>query len=362
MSVTKTQDGKWRVQCWYLDWKGERHHKCKRGFERKKDAELWERKFKGSAHEETLYMDKLIDEFKKNYITRCKLGKVKESTLEINFVLIDTYIVDYFANVDASKVKAKDINIWLSSLKPARKSINKLSSGTINNARKILRQIFKYGIVNYNLKENPVERSECVAPYSNDKREKFWTVEQYKIFYDSLKEEQHRVIFNIMYWAGLRIGEVLCLTKTDIDINAIHIVKTVNRSQKKTINKSEVNNPKTPSSNRVAKIPQKLAFQILEYIDTIPYLKNTDKIFSISLSGVTALLKRRIESLSLPYISPHNLRHSYASNLLNVTKDYTIVSHQLGHKNPDITMKFYAHMLPQEDVSAVNAINEIMTK
>lgn len=46
MPVFKNEsNGTWYVMAWYVNWKGERKQKCKRGFATKKEAQEWERKF-----------------------------------------------------------------------------------------------------------------------------------------------------------------------------------------------------------------------------------------------------------------------------------------------------------------------------
>lgn len=359
MSVSKTPDGKWRVQCWFVDWKGVRHHKCKRGFERKKDAEIWELQFKSKTQTETITMSRLIDEFKKSLLVQLNLGNIKQSTYELKLYSLEHFIGDYFGDADASKINAQNINEWLSHLQTSSVKCDRLSSGTIGLVRNILSQIFDYGIVNLGIKENPVKLASMPKQFTNDKRVKIWSVDEYKTFYFSLEKNIYRVLFNVMYFGGLRIGETVMLTPNDINGNVISIVKTFNRAPS-LYTKRKSSTTKTKSSERQVLIPQQLAEQLQRYMNSLIGLKPTDRIFDISIGTISQFLTRRAKKLGLPHISPHNLRHSYASLIFNQTHNAAMCAKQLGHKNAKIFLDTYAHMMPNEDSKAVAILDDFV--
>lgn len=57
----------------------------------------------------------------------------------------------------------------------------------------------------------------------------------------------------------------------------------------------------------------------------------------------------------MPKATPHTLRHTHASILLAENEQLTAVSKRLGHADPQITMRYYAHLLDEDDRSLATA-------
>ncbi|MBO5255643.1 MAG: site-specific integrase [Opitutales bacterium] len=370
MTIYKDEaKGTWYCQFWYKAWDGTTKHKVKRGFVRKKDAEKWEAKFRELAGVTKLSMDKLITEFLEEVNTKVVLGQIKESTYVTKMNYIDYYIRDYFSKViDVSLVKPKDVNNWLKKisvfkpkeLKPGSRYYEdgkpvkqRLSSSTLNGAKIVLSQLFKFAMSNYGLPENPVDKVESVKPFSNDRRAKYWTLEQYNKFHDSITNPTYQIYFNLLYWAGLRIGEVGALTPSDIKPYKLTITKGIMKLKYKN---DKVSTPKTKTSIREVEIPRFLFFQLQDYISKLYGIRPKDRIFDVNEQTIRGFLNTQAAKLELPRISPHILRHSYASTLYNLSKDITVVAKQIGHKDASITLKYYSHMLPTEDRKAIDLL------
>lgn len=355
-SYKDKKTGKWYCQFYYRDeLTGKNKHKVKRGFDKKKDADAWEKDFLSQQYfDESLTMDNLIAEYIKNLHTLFELESIKATTLETKIKHINIYVLPYFKNILVKNIKTKDVNNWLENIQSSKRK--KLSSRTLNNAKMLLSQIFKYAIVNHGFKDNPVTNAETIRFRSNDERAPYWTVEQYKLFYDNLQDETYKVFFNLLYWSGLRLGEALALTKNDITPYKINIDKTMVKFK----NEFYISTPKTSTSIRTVEIPENLYYQIKNYMDRL-YIYDTDRIFELNPQTVRIYLYSKCEKLNLPKISPHILRHSYASLLYNKSKDILVVAKQIGHKNPSITYEVYSHMLPGEDRKAIEAINSLET-
>lgn len=369
-----SKTGKWYCQFYYTDWQGKKKHKMKRGFERRKDAEAYEHNFNEGQYNHTVKMSTLIDGYLEHLETQLQLGNIKPTTLSTKRKYVNLYIREHFSELVASEIKPKDIDAWLGKIsKVKQKELSptnryyadrgldikkdrktRLSTNTLNAAKTALNQIFKFGIKNYGLKENPTTGAEILKPHSNDRRAKLWTLEQYYAFYNSLENETYRMFYNLLYWSGLRIGEALALTPSDITPFKIRIDKNYVVYD----GEEDILTPKTPSSTRFVEIPKQLYFQLTDYISRMYDLKPTDRIFYLNEQTVREHLDLKTRLLNLPKISPHILRHSYASLLYNKTRDITVVSTQIGHKNAEITYKFYAHMLPGENRTGVDKLEE----
>ena len=115
-----------------------------------------------------------------------------------------------------------------------------------------------------------------------------------------------------------------------------------------------ITSPKTVNSNRVLKISDTLAKSIKEYIDAIPNLEPTDRIFeTITSHSLRRALNYTAKAVGLKTIRVHDLRHSCCSLLFHLGCTPLQVKNYLGHKNIQITLNIYAHLYPEalDDVS-----------
>lgn len=347
--------GKWYCQFYYEDWKGQRKHKVKRGFERKKDAQKYEAEFKSRTQTDTVTINRLVADYKAHLASQEELGVIKKSS-RINYeYTIDTYIAPYFAGVDMEKVKTAHVNKFISEL---RRKDGKSVSVSIKSSVKIrLNLMYQFAMNNYGLTENPVSHAEIIKAskkeLDDDRRSMFVSRDDYNLLYSAVKDK-YKLALNIMYWAGLRIGETLALTPADIKPYRITISKTFVSIRANQF----IDTPKSESSMRIVEIPKFLYNEIAEYIDKM-YDKNT-RLFSYPPVSLQHAIRVTCKRLGLERISPHVLRHSYASNLFNITKDPTVVSKQIGHSNSKITMQVYSHMLPGENRRAVDALEMLL--
>lgn len=87
----------------------------------------------------------------------------------------------------------------------------------------------------------------------------------------------YRIIFQMLFWLGCRIGEVLALTASDIDLEngTISVSKTYFRRNKT----DYITSPKTESSNHKITIPKFLKGEIKEYLDRQYEMAPEDRIF-----------------------------------------------------------------------------------
>lgn len=360
MTVRKEGTSTWSVRCWYHNWKGERKQKTKRGFAKKKDAQQWERDFLAQEQNQVITMDALIDSYLAHLKDQRDLGIIADSTWQLKDSCIRRYVIPFFTGSDANNVNLKIINEWITWLgKNFGRQNNKLSTSTLRNYRSYLHQIFDHGQKHYGLAANPTAGVDIPQGISNDTREPFWPVDVYETFYKTIRRDYHRVIFNIMYWGGLRVGEVLGLTPDDIQGNRLVIRKAWRTLPDK---QSHVADPKSKSSFRSVVIPSFLIKQIQTYIQSIDGIKPTDRIFPFTRISVYRLIKAKIKQLGLPNASPHTMRHSYASNMLAESKDYVATSAQLGHASPKITFQIYAHPQDEAVANSVDLLEKLHKK
>ena len=186
-----------------------------------------------------------------------------------------------------------------------------------------------------------------------------WTVEQFNLFAEKIKNKtKYYILFNLLFWSGMRIGEVLALLIKDIDFNQkkVTINKTYTRYHKKDIFLS----PKTEASKREIQIPDYVLNLLNDFISTFYSPKKDDRVFKkTDASSVRKFLKRRIEKYNLTDIRLHDFRHSHASLLIHSGINILAISKRLGHEDIKTTLNIYAHLYDSENEKLINKLNEL---
>ena len=186
----------------------------------------------------------------------------------------------------------------------------------------------------------------------------FWTRGEYDRFIDTFeKEDKYYIIFEILFWTGCRIGELLALTSQDIDLdlNKIYISKTYYRLNGEDI----VTSPKTEQSIRTIDIPQFLKEEIKGYISRLYKWESNQRIFPIIAESVQHKMKRHIAKAGVKRIRVHDLRHSHVAYLIHEGVQPLIIKERLGHRDIKITLNTYGHLYPSEQKKLAEFLNRI---
>ena len=207
-----------------------------------------------------------------------------------------------------------------------------------------LSAVFNYAVKYCGLPSNPAR--ECGAMGSkNADTMQFWTVEEFNTFDAAVSDKfPSHVMFNLLFWTGMRSGEVLALTLKDIDLTnrKIHIDKSYTRLNKQDI----ITKKKKKKSIRTIEIPPFLADLLKSYSSSVYGLKKSDRIFPYTKYFLNHEMKRGCKLSGVKKIRIHDLRHSHASLLIHMDVPVLLISERLGHKNIETTLQTYAHLYP----------------
>lgn len=214
MPVYKSDNGTWYVLTRYLDWKGERKQKCKRGFETRKEAVEWERTFQ---QQNAADMDMTFEAFFELYANDIK-PRLKENTWLTKEHIVETKIMPYFAKRIISEITTKDVMAWQNELLAYRDENRKPYSQTyLKTVHNQLSAIFNHAVRHYDLRSNPASKAGNMGTEER-KEMKFWTKDEYKKFADEMMDKPvSYYAFEVLYWCGIREGELLALTPADFD-------------------------------------------------------------------------------------------------------------------------------------------------
>lgn len=222
---------------------------------------------------------------------------------------------------------------------------------TIHNQ---LSALFNYAVRFYGLKSNPARLAGNMGKEEVGEM-KFWTKEEYLTFSRAMmnKEESYHA-FEILYWCGIRLGELLALTAEDFDFEKKTL--RINKSYQRIKGKDVITTPKTKKSNRVLTLPDFLAEEMQDYISRLPYLKVDDRIFTITKSGLHHEIDRGCRETGVKRIRVHDLRHSHVSMLIEMGFSAVDIANRVGHESVKVTYR-YAHMFPNKDLMIAKKLN-----
>lgn len=222
------QRGTWYVSFHYYDWTGKNCRKVKRGFKTKREATEWERHFR---MKEAADLDMTFEEFVQAY-TRDMKPKLKHNTWLTKEHILRAKLLPYFKDKKMRDIRPKDIIQWQNEQISYRDEKGKPYAPTyLKTLQSELSALFNHAVRFYELKSNPVVKA---GPLGKGKAEEmlFWTKEEYLKFIEAVKDKPYSYhAFQILYWCGLRIGELLALMPQDIDFDnkVIRITKSYQR-------------------------------------------------------------------------------------------------------------------------------------
>ena len=142
--------GKWLIQYRYTNWQGERKKSTKRGFDTKREAEEWLRKFLVTQKAD---FDMKFEDFLKLYYEDMDT-RLREHTMRTKRYIIDLKILPYFGQKRVNDITAADIRKWQNEL--IKKNYSQTYLKTINNQ---LSALFNYAVKFYDLKSNPCKKA-----------------------------------------------------------------------------------------------------------------------------------------------------------------------------------------------------------
>ena len=341
--------GMWRSQFYYTDWTGKKRKKNKRGFKTKKEAQQFEAEFVRISQAD---MDMRFASFVDIYL-KDKEVELKQRTLRNKRYMIQTHVIPYLGDKKMNEITPADIIAWQKSIKDN----NDFSESYLRMLQNQVTAIFIHATKIYYLRDNPCKRVKKMGK-SDDRSLTFWTLEEYQSFINTFdKESMHYVMFEILFWTGMREGELLALTKNDIDLgqSVIKISKTYFRMNKEDV----ITDPKTENSVRTIVIPQFLVDEIKDYYDRLYKHPADARLFPIVAEALQHTMKRHIEKAGVKKIRVHDLRHSHCAYLINKGVQPLIIKERLGHKDIKITLNTYGHLYPSEQKKIADLLDNL---
>ena len=183
----------------------------------------------------------------------------------------------------------------------------------------------------------------------------FWTKDEYLKFADAMMDKpKSYYAFEMLYWCGIRLGELLALTPADFDFEKRTL--RINKSYQRLKGEDVITSPKTPKSNRVITMPQFLCDEMQDYLKMLYELGENDRIFPLSKSFLHHEMDRGAEEAGVKRIRIHDLRHSAISYLIELGFSALAIAERFGHESIDITYH-YAHLFPSKQTEMADRLD-----
>ena len=352
MSIHKDNaTGKWRVVYRYTDWTGETHQSSKRGFPTKREAQMWEREL---LLKKEAKLDMTFESFYEIYVEDMQ-NRIRDNTWGTKTNIARTKILPYFGKRKIGEIEPRHIIAWQNELLAIRQPNGKpYSASYLQKIHSQLSAIFNHAVNFYHLPSNPAQKAGNMG--KEEHREMlFWTKEEYLKFADVMMDKPvSYYAFEILYWCGLRMGELLALTPADFNFET-HTLR-INKSYQRLHREDVITPPKTLKSNRTIKMPQFLCDEIQDYLKMLYEPKEDERIFTISKSYLHHEMNRGSKVSGVKRIRVHDLRHSHVSLLINMGFTVLAIADRMGHESIDITYR-YAHLFPSEQTQMAEQLD-----
>ena len=194
--------------------------------------------------------------------------RIKLSTWNMKESVIEGKILPYFKRKRMCDIKPRDVVEWQNTLiKTGNENGEPYSPVYLKTIHNQLSAIFNHAVKFYGLKDNPAAKVGNMGK-AKAREMLFWTQEEYKKFSEEMMDKPVSFYaFEMLYWCGIREGELLALTPADFDFERQTV--TINKSYQRIGGRDIITDPKTPKSNRTIKMPEFLCEEMQEYLDVL---------------------------------------------------------------------------------------------
>ena len=369
---SQRQDGRYMYR--YTDARGKRHTVYAKTL-----SELREREDEIAKHQEAGldYQAGLItvEELLKKYI-ELKKEVLRYHTLESYEVSLLAIQRDPFGAMPINKVKSSDVREFF-----IRQHQSGRKYSSIVTIKRPLSSAFKLAVDEDVLRKNPADIAIDFIPDDSERRIALTAVQQKELMAFVRLDKHYKIYYDemiVLLDTGLRIGEFCGLTMDDLDFENRRIyvnhqlvyIKTGGLMIEKTKTKS--GERIIPMTNRVYQSLQNMiAKRRMPKVE--PVVDGYTNFLMINRSnlpqtgiGFAQIMRNLIAHYRLetgndiPNVTPHVLRHTFCTNLVNAGIDVKTVQYLMGHANVKITLDIYAHSEYSRAEDAMKIFSDII--
>ena len=284
--------------------------------------------------------------------------------------LIATHVAPAIGHIPLQKLSANDLDRTYAALLTDghQRSSGGLSPRTVRFTHTIIKKALsdaqRKGLVNRNVAAlaDPPAHSACRTPEMA-----VWSPTELGSFLIATADHEHGVLFRTAAMTGLRRGELGGLRWRDVDLETGLL--TVRRALVKVSGEWTFAEPKTAAGRRTIDLDPVTVATLRRHRQVIlerrlalgPGWQDQDLVFPAVAGGPADIdgwgksFRRAVRDTGLAPVRFHDLRHTHATHLL-ATTDVRTVASRLGHADPGMTLRVYAHVMPGRQASAATAV------
>ena len=302
------------------------------------------------------YIDWLI-QWQENYIR----PSFKVRTYERYRLIIGQHIKDKIGSMELNDLSPFILQQFITELLQSgnRKTGKGLSANSVNAVISVIQSSLKTAHLLGLTTEYTADKLK--RPMLKEKPVECFTLTEQKNIEQAILNGKKDKLYGIILclYSGLRIGELMALQWSDIDFTKG--ILTISKSCHDGKDGLVIDEPKTTTSRRVIPLPR----QLLPILKGIKKRSNSPFVVSTNGKPVSVRSYQRsfellLKKLKIPHKGFHSLRHTFATRALEVGMDVKTLSEILGHKNPAITLKRYAHSLMEHKTEMMNKLGKLL--
>lgn len=364
-----TKDGRsYYFRCYYTDMYGNRKQKESKLYKLSSEAKEAEREFLNSVEKKDITDTNISFEAVFYEWLSIKERAVKCTTYYRLKQNLTKHILNFFSKYKLHSIKMDTINSWYSYLENAN-----IGEKYQNSLIGYLKEVLTYAKDNYDFDIKIVSRiqkkriSKDVTKV-NDALWNFWTDKEFDIFIKCVDDPFYYIIFNFLYYTGLRMGELIALNWNNVNLERKEIYIKDNFTNKVEGQVFAIVDPKSDNSIRIVDLDDDTAILLSKHYEQEKKLYNFSKkwfVFGnvkyVAPTTFANHLDKYIDQVKKEYINfkritPHGFRHSHASLLINLGCDSREVAARLGDTVEVIESTYY-HMFPDKKKHTIDVLN-----
>lgn len=330
----------------------------------------FERSCAGRAElQENMRFSELAEWYMQNYA--CEL---KPQTYTGYEQKLNAYLLPEFGNRKLRDFSPSLLTEYYKSVSGIRKSA--LSLGTIKSFHKILNSVFSVAVRQGFISENPCKNA--ILPKKKldlqEKKRYYMTPEEMQLFLSITQEStQENTIYRLLLYTGMRVGECLALSWSDVNFSAGTI--SICHNLVYANHEYSLSTPKSAAGKRTIAISDTVRNLLLEQKERSAQrvrvlgdrVKHPNMVFIsvngnyVSRNSLSNRFHRLVSGTQIDFMTLHMLRHSNASLLINAGVDIKIVSEHLGHADIDTTADVYVDIFASTKKATATLIDSVLS-
>ncbi len=303
-----------------------------------------------------------LQEYSKKWLEGYSRNVNKESTYESNQSLLENHILPEFGSRRIDQIKRSELKAFL---------LNKMethSVATVKNIKACMSGIFNYARDDELINANPLSHLKIFPRQDVKRGVDRLTAEELTLFLETAEKHfpKYYPFFLLLSKTGLRLGEAIALRWGDIDLNShlIHVRQNIVRGKITTPKSKQTR--KVDMSEHLEAVLKGLKHQRKEEklrygwqeIPELVFFNSNQNPYDINNLRKQVFF-RILDKAGLRRIRIHDLRHTYASILLENGESPVYVKEQLGHHSIKITVDLYGHFIPGANRDSVNKLDQL---